>query len=385
LSRSIGVVTTSRSDYSVYLPVLRRIQADSQLRLLLFVSGAHLSPQFGLTVKRIEEDGFPIVEKIEVLLASDSPTGIVKAVGLGLIGFADAFSRTRPDLLLVLGDRFEMLSAAVAALPFRLPVAHIHGGEATFGAIDESIRHAITKLSHLHFVATQSYADRVIQMGEAPERVMVSGAPALDLVSELAPVDPAAFECKYGLTVSSPLLLVTYHPVTLELEDTRAQIDALLGALDEVGLPLVFTEPNADAGGAVIRERIDKFLESHERACVVPNFGPDGYFDALRLCTAMIGNSSSGIIEAASFELPVVNVGTRQEGRVRAKNVIDVGYERAEIAQAIRQATSADFRTALRGMVNPYGDGQAAERIVARLKSVELDERMVRKSFHNIG
>jgi UDP-hydrolysing UDP-N-acetyl-D-glucosamine 2-epimerase len=362
---------------------LRRIESDPQLRLALIVSGMHLSPEFGLTVREIERDGFAIDERVEVLLASDSPEGTTKAMGLGLIGFAQAFARIKPDLLLVLGDRFEMFSAAAAALPFKLPVAHIHGGEATFGMMDESIRHAITKLSHLHFVSNQVYADRVIQMGEAAERVIVSGAPALDLLSDLPPVDKVAFSARYGVELSPPPLLVTYHPVTLELERTGEQMESLLGALEDALHPVIFTEPNADPGNFEIRTKIEDFVSKHESSWLIPNFGAGRYFDALRICAAMVGNSSSGIIEAASFGLPVVNIGTRQDGRVRAANVIDVGYGRAEIAAAILRALSLDFRSRLVGIVNPYGVGNAAERIINKIKSIPLNDELMRKRFHD--
>lgn len=384
MTRTIGVVTTSRSDYGIYLPLLRRIQADPDLYLMLFVGGMHLSPEFGMTVHEIERDGFPITERVEMLLSSDSPEGVSKAVGLGIIGFAQTFARLRPDILLVLGDRFEMFGAAVAALPFKLCVGHIHGGESTCGAIDESFRHAMTKLSHLHFVAEEIYADRLIRMGESPWRITVSGAPALDALTSLPPPDTSAFEQTYGVCVSPPPLLVTYHPVTLELERTHEQVEALLGALEEIGNPVIFTQPNADADGRMIRERICDYVASHANAWYVPNFGPQGYVDALRLSAAMVGNSSSGIIEAPCFELPVVNVGTRQDGRLRAANVIDVGCGRGEIVQAIRRAISPQFRTGLRGLVNPYGDGRASDRILGVLKSVEIDDRLLRKVFHDV-
>lgn len=383
--RSIGVVTVARSDYGIYRPILRRIQADPDLQLGLFVSGAHLSPDFGLTVREIERDGFAITERIETLLSSGSAEGISKAMGLGVIGFAQAFTRARPDLLLVLGDRFDMFAAVVAALPFNLPVAHIHGGEATFGAIDDSLRHAITKLSHLHFAATPLYAKRLIQLGEAPWRVTISGAPALDQLTDLPKLDVAAFKRTYQVDVTPPPLLVTYHPVTLEAAQAADQMEALLGALDEVACPVIFTDPNADTANHVIRERIVQYVATHARAWRVPNFGAAGYYDALRICAAMVGNSSSGLIEAPSFQLPVVNIGTRQAGRVRAANVIDVGYERAAIAQAIRRAVSAEFRAGLRGLVNPYGDGHAAERIVERLASIELNTLLIRKIFHDMA
>lgn len=383
--RTIGVVSVARSDYGIYVPLLRRIQADPDLRLMLFVGGMHLSPEFGMTVREIERDGFPIAERVEMLLSSDSPEGVSKAMGLGLIGFAQAFARSRPDILVVLGDRFEMFAAAAAAVPFNIPLAHIHGGEATQGAIDELLRHAITKLSHLHFAATRAYAERIIHMGEAPWRVTVSGAPALDMIAELPPVDADKFERTFGVRVSPAPLLVTYHPVTLEWARAAEQAEAMLGALEDVGQAVIFTDPNADTGGHVIRECIATFVATHDCAWRAPNLGPQGYYDALRLCAAMVGNSSSGLIEAPSFGLPVVNIGTRQDGRVRAANVIDVGYNRTEIAGAIRRALVPEFRARLQNLSNPYGDGHAAERIVAVLKFIEINDRLIRKVFYDAG
>lgn len=377
------MVTVGRSDYGIYRPVLRKISGHPDLRLALFVTGTHLSPEFGLTVSEIEKDGFPIAERIEMLLSADSPEAVGKAMGLGLIGFTQALSRSRPDILLVLGDRFEMFSAAAASVPLNLPLAHIHGGETTQGAIDESFRHAIAKMSHLHFAATEAYAKRLTQMGEAPWRVMVSGAPALDAMQHLPPADPVAFGTQYGVPVSPRPLLVTFHPETLAPHETRACVDSLLTALAAVRLPVIFTAPNADAGGRLIRERIEHFVASEKNGYLVENFGSHAYYDAMRLCAAMIGNSSSGIIEAASFELPVVNLGTRQDGRVRARNVIDVECDSGQIEHAIRRGLSPEFRAALRGMTNPYGDGQAADRIVQRLAEAELGDRILRKIFYD--
>ncbi len=381
--RTVGVVTVARSDYGIYQPVLRALRAQPGLEPHLFVSGMHLSPEFGLTVQEIEADGFPVRERVEMLLSSDSPEGIAKAIGLGTIGFAHAYGRSRPDVLMVLGDRFEMYAAALAALPFRIPVAHLHGGELTQGATDDALRHSITKLSHLHFVSTEEYARRVRQMGEEPWRVLVTGAPGLDGI-EAAACTAEELASRFGLDVSRPPLLVTYHPVSLEYERTAWQVKQLLAALEAVGLPLVFTAPNADVSGRTVAALIREFVAGHRQARFVANLGRRGYFGLMRHAAAMVGNSSSGIIEAASFGLPVVNVGTRQQGRVRGANVIDVGYETETIAAAIARAVSAEFRRTLAGLRNPYGDGQAGERIAARLAEVQLDARLIVKRFCNL-
>lgn len=383
-TRTIGVVTSARADYGIYLPVLRRIQADPALELALIVTGMHLSPEFGRTVEQIEADGFPIYEKIEMLLSSDSPEGLSKSMGLGLIGFAQLFSRFRPDILLVLGDRFEMMAAPLAALPYRIPVAHLHGGEVTAGAIDDSLRHAMTKLSHLHFASTEVYAQRIIRMGEAPERVFVSGAPGLDNLDDLELLSAAELKARFKLHFEEAPLLVTYHPVTREYENTAAQMDALLGALQSSGLPLVFTLPNADTANSIIMQKIRDFAASYPQVDLVDTLGTQGYFSMMAIAAAMVGNSSSGIVEAPSFGLPVVNIGSRQAGRVRAANVLDVGYDQAAISAAIQRATSPEFRASLSTLISPYrGGGPAAEIIVEALKAVPLDAALMSKGFYD--
>lgn len=380
--RTIGVVSVGRSDYGIYTPILRRIQSDPELRLALFVGGMHLMPAFGLTVSLIEADGFPITERVDSGLAGDAPAAVARAMGAAVQGFAGAFEQTRPDILVVLGDRFDMFPAAVAALPMNIPVAHIHGGELTRGAIDDALRHAMTKLSHLHFASTEEYARRLRRLGEEPWRVTVSGAPALDALSSVRPLPREELEKRVGMDLSEPPVLVTYHPVTLEHEAAGAQAESLLEALRDAGAPVVFTQTNADSGGAAVREAIARFIASYGRARQADNLGMPAYFSLMRRAAAMVGNSSSGLIEAPSFGLPVVNVGTRQEGRLRARNVIDVGYGREEICAGLARALSPEFRGGLAGLVNPYGDGHASERIVKRLKEVELGDRLLRKVFY---
>ncbi len=383
--RTIGVVTVGRSDYGLYRPVLHAIAADPELSLGLMVSGAHLAPEFGRTVRQIEADGFPVAQRVEMLLASDTPEGIAKSVGLGVMGFAQAYAQSRPDLLVVLGDRFEMYSAALAALPFKIPVAHIHGGELTAGAMDDALRHSLTKLSHLHFVAAEAYARRVAQLGEEPWRITVSGAPGIDNLRLLAPLTRAELEARCQLDLSRPPLLVTYHPVTLEYEQAEWQVGELLAALEIVQQPVIFTQSNADTAGRLVWQRITEYARGRAAVRLVDNLGTAGYFGLMRLAAAMVGNSSSGLIEAPSFELPVVNIGSRQAGRVRAANVIDTGYPRAEIVAGLQRALQPAFRAGLAGVVNPYGDGNAADRIVARLKSTPLDQRLLLKTFQDLG
>jgi UDP-hydrolysing UDP-N-acetyl-D-glucosamine 2-epimerase len=380
--RQIGVVTTSRADYGLLLPVLKRIRASRELELRLFVSGTHLSGRHGMTVREIEADGFAIAARVPLPLGGNTPEAVAKAMGRATSAFAGVYERLRPDILLILGDRFEMHAAASAAVPFGIPLAHIHGGEITLGAMDDQFRHSLTKLSHLHFAATKEYAGRIIGMGEEPWRVTVSGAPGLDNLRAMRPLSRRQLECRYGIDLSMPSILVTFHPVTLEQDNTEIYIDRLLEALGRLGgCCFVFTAPNADPGASVIRKRILRFVGSSERAFLVENFGTHGYLSMMSRAAAMAGNSSSGILEAASFRLPVVNIGTRQEGRTRGRNVIDTGYGARQIGAAIGRALSKEFRASLRGLKNPYGDGFAAERIVSLLAGVDL-ERLIPKRFH---
>lgn len=382
--RTIAVVTVGRSDYGIYVPILREIQARKSLALQLIVSGAHLLPEFGRTAQAIEQDGFPIAARIEMHGPSDSPEAIAVSIGRGAIGFARAFAKSPPDILLLLGDRFEMLAAACAALPFTMPVAHIHGGELTQGAIDDSIRHAITKMSHLHFVATETYRRRVVQLGEEPWRVTVSGAPGLDNLRSGRIASREELLALPGVNLTHPFLLVTYHSTTLEPENTDRHLDELLAALDEFDFGLVFTYPNADSGGRAIIERIEPFVGRRPNRVLVESLGTAAYFGLMRHASAMVGNSSSGLVEAASLRLPVVNVGNRQRGRVRPRNVVDVECARDEIVAAVRAATAPGFAASLADLANPYGDGRAAPRIVDVLERVPIDVRLITKSFYDL-
>lgn len=383
--RTIGVVTTSRADYAAYRPVMRAIQGDPELRLLLYVSGTHLSPQHGLTIREIEADGFEISQQIDVPLISDSPTGISESMGQALASFARALAQTRPDILLIEGDRFEMLAFALAAVPFNIPMAHMGGGDVTIGAIDDALRHALTKLSHLHFPSTEEYARRIMQMGEDPWRITVSGEPSLDAFASMKLFGREELKAAHSLSLPESFLIVTYHPVTLQPSEGEWQIEQLLEALTMVNHPAIFTMPNADAGNQQIRKRIRQFAAANSsKVCLVENLGVAAYASLMALADAMVGNSSSGIIEAASFKLPVVNVGIRQAGRVRAKNVIDVGNSKEEIVAGIVRAVAPDFRTSLNDLKNPYATGCAIDRIVRILKEVKIDARLLQKRFSDL-
>lgn len=379
--RRVGVVTVARSDYGIYRPLLRELERRDDVELRLYVGGSHLSERFGSTVREIEADGFPIAERVDFLLPEDTPLAVAQSIGRGVSAFAEAFVRSSVDVIVLLGDRFEMLAAGIAALPLGVPLAHIHGGERTEGLIDEAIRHSLTKLSHLHFASTPEHARRIIQLGEQPDRVLVTGAPGLDAIrcaTELGDDDLAAL----GVRLRGPTLLVTYHPVTLEHDRTAERFDALLQAVASAGLDAVFTYPNADTRHGAIVERLER-LAADDRYTLVRNLGSDAYFALLRRVVAMVGNSSSGIIEAASFELPVVDVGARQQGRLRERNVVHAEEDAESIAAALRTVLAPGFRAGLAGLVNPYGDGHAGERIAEVLATVPLAGLVV-KRFHDL-
>jgi UDP-hydrolysing UDP-N-acetyl-D-glucosamine 2-epimerase len=383
--RKIGVVTVGRSDYGILRPLLWAIDADEELELALYVGGAHLAPEHGETVREIEADGFTITERVEPAPQEDTAAAVAQALGRGVAAFAGAFERTAPDLVVLLGDRYEMLAAAVAAVPLRLPLAHVHGGESSEGAFDEAIRHALTKLSHLHFASAEEHARRIRQLGEEPWRIVVSGAPGLDAIRDTPPLDDPELEQRVGMRLNGRTLIVTYHPATLDPQDPAAAAEELVAAVEQSGLPAVFTFPNADPGSSGVRAAFERYARRRDDATVVANLGSRAYFALMRRAAAMVGNSSSGIVEAPSFELPVVNVGIRQQGRLRAANVIDVASDRASILAGIRRAVSPEFRASLAGLENPYGDGRAAERIVDVLKRVELGPKLLQKRFVDAG
>jgi len=382
--RTIGLVTVGRSDWNACLPVLREIAGRQGLRARLYVTGAHLSSTFGRTVDQIAADGFTPDVQIPMAVDDDSPAGVARAIGAGTAAFADVFAADRPDVLVVYGDRFEMYTAALAALPFKLPVAHVTGGDVTEGAIDDTLRHSMTKLSHLLFVANEEAARRVRQLGEESHRVHVTGDPLIDHLESVVRAglpDRLEVARRFGLDPNGRNLVVTYHPVTLQYAETRTHVGALLDALTRIDARMLFTYPNADTAGRTIIEAIETFCRRHPRAQVVVNAGPAGYVSLLAHVDALVGNSSSGLIEAPSFELPAVNVGIRQRGRVRGRNVIDCGNGVDEILEAIHLALAPETRRDLKGCSNPYGDGRAAPRIVDGLAGVTLDDSLVIKRF----
>ena len=378
VKRKIAVITTSRADYChLYWP-LRELTAHPEIDLRIIAMGPHLSPEFGYTVAEIERDGFCVDARIECLLSSDSDVGMAKTIGIATLGLADTLGRMRPDLLLLIADRYEMLAPASVALALRIPMAHIEGGEVSEGAIDDAVRNALTKLSHIHFTSTDLARSRVIAMGEEEWRVHRVGAPSLDHLQRGTLRSREEIGKNLDLDLTRPTVLIAYHPATIARDTTR-EADALFAALDELPEQLVFCYPNADAGSRLLIEQSREFARKHGNARVFTNLSPISYWSLLRCVEYLVGNSSSGIMEAASFAIPAVNVGIRQRGRERARNVLDAEPTEASIRAQIAMARSDGFSRSLTGMENPYGDGHAAARITRVLATVPIDEQLLIK------
>ncbi len=376
--KTIAAITTSRADYShLYWP-LRALNAHPEVNLKLIVMASHLSPEFGSTVREIEADGLPVAARLECLLSSDTDVGMAKSIGVGVLALADALGAMRPDLLLLIADRYEMLAPAAVALALRIPIAHIEGGERSEGAIDDAVRNALTKMSHVHFTSTQAARERVISLGEEPWRVHRAGAPSLDHLSKSDLPSRTSLETALALDLGRPTIVVAYHPVTL-LTDTTVQADALFTALGRLQEQIVFCYPNADAGSRELVQRTQRFLAQRGSGHLFVNLPALQYWGLLRHVQAFVGNSSSGIMETASFALPTVNVGLRQKGRERPANVTDTPADANAIYEAIRKARSGTFLRSLEGMKNPYGEGTAAECIVKVLTTLPDRESLLMK------
>ena len=385
--KRIGIMTGTRAEYGLLKSLMQEINKDNDLELYLIVSGMHLSPEFGMTYQEIEEDGFEINAKVEMLLSSDSPAGISKSIGLGVIGFADEFQRADLDMLILLGDRYEALSAAICALVMRIPIAHLHGGELTEGAIDEGIRHSITKMSYLHFTSTEQYRDRVIQLGENPERVFYVGALGVENIKKINLMTKEELEKSIHFEIDENTVVVTYHPVTLENNTVEEQFLNLLKVLDRnPKIRMIFTKANADTNGRIVNELIDKYTaQNSERACAFMSLGQKRYLSALKYCRIVIGNSSSGIIEAPSFGKPIINIGDRQKGRICADSVINCGYTQQEIQQAMETALTKEFENKARNCRNPYEKENTAANIISVIKDYLLNDKIkLKKGFYDI-
>ena len=385
--KRIGIMTGTRAEYGLLKPLMQEINPDNDLELYLIVSGMHLSPEFGMTYQEIEEDGFEINAKVEMLLSSDSPAGISKSIGLGVIGFADEFQRADLDMLILLGDRYEALSAAICAMVMRIPIAHLHGGELTEGAIDEGIRHSITKMSYLHFTSTEQYRNRVIQLGENPERVFYVGALGVENIKKINLMTKEELERSIHFEIDENTVIVTYHPVTLENNTVEEQFLNLLEVLDRnPKIRMIFTKANADTNGRIVNELIDKYAaQNSERACAFVSLGQKRYLSALKYCRIVIGNSSSGIIEAPSFGKPIINIGDRQKGRICADSVINCGYTQQEIQQAMETALTKEFENKASNCRNPYEKENTAANIISVIKDYLLNDKIkLKKGFYDI-
>jgi GDP/UDP-N,N'-diacetylbacillosamine 2-epimerase (hydrolysing) len=384
VSRKICVITGTRAEYGLLRWVMQGIKDDAELALQIIATGMHLSPEFGLTYREIENDGFQIDRKVEMLTSSDTSVGIAKSMGLGMIGFADALNELDPDLIVVLGDRFEIFAAVSAALVARIPVAHLHGGETTEGAFDEAIRHSITKMSQLHFVAAEDYRRRVIQLGEQPDNVFLVGGLGLDAIERITLMDREALEVSLDFKFGSRNLLITYHPVTLEGQSSRQQMAELLAALDDLAdTNLIFTLPNADTGGRELAAMVETFVATHTNARGYASLGQLRYLSCMKYVDGVIGNSSSGLAEAPSMGVGTINIGDRQKGRLSSSSVIDCAPTLGSIREALIKLYDPAFRLTLPSTVSPYGHGGASKKIIEILSTCSL-KNLIKKAFYDI-
>jgi len=385
MRRKICVVTGTRAEYGLLYWLMKEITSDSDLQLQLIVTGMHLSPEFGLTYKEIEKE-FKIDKKIEMLLSSDTSIGISKSMGLAQISFSEAYEEMKPDILVVLGDRYEIFSAVSSAMIARIPIAHLHGGETTEGAFDESIRHSITKMSHLHFTATDEYRDRVIQLGEQPNRVFNVGGLGIENIKRLKLLDKKEFEESIGFKLNKKNIIVTFHPVTLEDNTAREQFQNLLDVIDELkDTHIIFTKANSDTNGRVINQMIDEYVaKNYDKSVAFSSLGQLRYLSALQYVDAVVGNSSSGLAEAPSFKIGTINIGDRQKGRIMADSVIDCDCNIISIKNGFEKLYSKSFEAILKESSNPYGDGGASIKIKDIIKNSNLDN-ILKKSFYDLG
>lgn len=384
MSRKICVVTGTRAEFGLLRWLMQEIEASDALILQVIATGMHLSPEFGSTYREIEQAGFDIDAKVEMLLSADTASAVTKSMGLGLIGYGDAYTRLAPDLVVLLGDRFEIFAAAAAAMIAGIPIAHLHGGETTEGAFDEAIRHSITKMSHLHFVAAEDYRKRVIQLGEQPERVFLVGGLGIDAIKRTTLMTREALEASLNFAFGPRNLLITFHPVTLESQSSAHQMSELLKALDGLqDTHLIFTMPNADTGGRELTAMVDAFVATHPNARAYSSLGQLRYLSCMHFVDGVVGNSSSGLAEAPSMGIGTIDIGDRQRGRLRAASVIHCEPSQDQITQALRTLYSTAFKNSLAQVVNPYGAGGASQRIVEVLAVHPLDQ-LIKKKFHDI-
>jgi GDP/UDP-N,N'-diacetylbacillosamine 2-epimerase (hydrolysing) len=380
--KKIAVITGSRAEFGLFRPVLDRIMTDPELEMKLYVTGMHVEARFGRTVNEIKDAGYEIAKMVDIFLQDDTARGIARSTALSMMGFADAFSADRPDMLLVLGDRFEIFGAVSAACVLGIPVGHIHGGELTEGVMDDPFRHAITKMSQLHFAAAETYRRRIIQLGEQPARVFNTGSPSVDAAMKVEIIDKAQLEKELGMKFADKNLLITYHSVILDTLTPKQQFEELLKAVDKTDAYLIFTYANADTGGAVINSMIDDYVSGNQnRAYATRSFGHRRYLSVMNVCDGLVGNSSSAIVEASVMKKGAVNIGMRQQGRVRGVNIIDCETSAESISKAIDFMYTDSFRDSIKDMSSPYGDGDAAEKIVSIIKDTQLKDLCIKKFY----
>mgnify|MGYP005854592531 CR=1 FL=1 len=386
MKKKICIVTGTRAEFGLMYWIMKLLQEDKNVDLQLIVTGMHLSPEFGLTYQDIEKAGFKIDKKIEMLLSSDSEIGISKSMGLGQISFSEAYQDLSPDVIILLGDRFEIFSAASAAMVSKLPIAHLHGGETTQGLIDEPIRHSITKMAQLHFTGTEVYRKRVIQMGEDPSRVFNVGSPGLDNIFKLDLLDRKDFEKSIDFKLNKKNILITFHPVTLENNTAEKQFEELISAVSELkDTNLIFTKPNSDTNGRIIIQMIDEFvMKNPEKSCAFKSLGQIRYLSALQHVDVVLGNSSSGLAEAPSFKVATIDIGDRQKGRIKAESVISCDPKKESILNSINWALTKEFQDKLEHVKNPYGEGGASEKIVRIIKDFDYSD-IIKKKFYDIN
>lgn len=386
MKKIISILTATRAEYGLLRPLILKLQQFKEFDVRIVVTGAHLSPEFGLTYKEIEEDNIEIDKKIEILLSSDTPSSISKSMGLAMIGFSDYYNELKPNLLIVLGDRYETLAVCCVAMNQRIPIAHLYGGETTEGAIDESIRHAISKLSYLHFTSTEEYRKRVIQLGEDPSRVFNVGALGIENIKNEALLDRVDLEKALGLSLDRPFAMVTFHPITLEKNSSAIQFKALLDVFHaHPELKYVFSKANADADGRVINAMIDNFVIEHENAVVFASLGTKRYLSTVKHCAFVIGNSSSGIIEVPSLHVPTINIGDRQKGRLQADSIINCNPIYADIERAIKYAMTKECKEKMKTVVSPFGCGNSSELIATKIKAVLNQNKLnLKKKFYDL-
>lgn len=384
--KRICVVSATRAEYGLLKPLIELIHKSVELELQLLVTGAHLSPEFGLTYQEIEKDGYLITAKVEMLLSSDTSVGITKSMAVALMGFADFFEQYKPDMVVILGDRYEMLMVATAAMIAKIPISHIHGGEITEGAYDDAIRHSITKMSYLHFASTEGYRKRIIQLGEQPERVYNVGALGVENIRKISLWSKEKLEDNLNYSFTENTIMITYHPVTLDTISSEKQFDNLLKVIDKYkGINVIFTKANADTGGRVINRMIDDYVEKNKARCIAfTSLGQVRYLSSLQFCRAVVGNSSSGIVEVPSFHIPTVNIGNRQKGRIAAESVIHCGYDIEEIDEAIRQALSNEFSETIAKCKNPYEKENTAINIYDIIRRYIQEKSGVYKKFYDL-